>query len=407
MDAPASSERRRGRGTRRPVQYPKGRQLDPSAVDEVRAVLGDAPRRRDLLIEHLHLVQDRFGFLSARHFAALAAEMRLAQAEVYEVATFYAHFDVVKEDEAPPPPLTVRVCDGICCELAGSRALHAALASAVGSGVRVFAAPCMGACDHAPAAMVGRRRIGSASTESISVGDRDRRHDLGTAVVPRLRCLCRGGRLPRSTIRSERGTDRGGRHRGPERRGPARDGRSRFSRDTQVRPDAGGAEAASAGDQCRRGRAGDLQGPVLPRHRSAPGSGRRPDRRARDRGRGALHLPARRVPADARDFARRDRQDRGGRRERRCRDASAARRRSLHLRRRVGDAGKHRRQAGLAPQPPAVSGAARAIRTADADQQRRDSVLDPADPGARGRSGIRRRAGLASIRSPVASTIPA
>ena len=93
--------------------------------------------------------------------------MRLAQAEVYEVATFYAHFDVVKEGEAPPPPLTVRICDGICCELAGSRALHAALASAVGSGVRVLRAPCIGACDHAPAAMVGRRRIGPASAEAI------------------------------------------------------------------------------------------------------------------------------------------------------------------------------------------------------------------------------------------------
>ena len=167
MDAPASGQRRKGKGTRRPVQYPKGRQLDASAVEEVRAILGDTPRRRDLLIEHLHSIQDRFGFLSARHLAALAAEMRLSQAEVYEVATFYAHFDVVKEDEAPPPPLTVRVCDGICCELAGARALHAAVTSAVGSGVRVVSAPCMGACDHAPAAMVGRRRIGSASAESI------------------------------------------------------------------------------------------------------------------------------------------------------------------------------------------------------------------------------------------------
>jgi formate dehydrogenase len=167
MDAPASSERRRGRGTRRPIHYPKGRQLDPSAVDEVRAVLGDVPRRRDLLIEHLHRIQDRFGFMSARHLAALAAEMQLAQAEVYEVATFYAHFDVVKEDEAPPPPLTVRICDGICCELAGSQALHAALTTAMGSGVRILRAPCIGACDHAPAAMVGRRRIGPASVESI------------------------------------------------------------------------------------------------------------------------------------------------------------------------------------------------------------------------------------------------
>jgi formate dehydrogenase beta subunit len=172
MDAPPSVERRRGRGTRRPVRYPKGRQLDSSAIDEVRAVLGDLPRRRDLLIEHLHRVQDRFGFLSARHLAALAAEMRLAQAEVYEVATFCAHFDVVKEEEAPPPPRTVRICDSISCELAGSRALHAAVESAVaesapGSSVRVVRAPCIGACDHAPAAMVGRRQIGSASAEMI------------------------------------------------------------------------------------------------------------------------------------------------------------------------------------------------------------------------------------------------
>jgi formate dehydrogenase beta subunit len=168
MDAPAYGERRKGRGTRRPVQFPKGRQLDPAAVEEVCAVLGDLPRRRDLLIEHLHLLQDRFGFLSARYLAALASEMRLAQAEVYEVATFYAHFDVVKEGEAPPPPLTVRICDGICCELAGSRALHASLASSVGSGVRVVRAPCIGACDYAPAAMIGRRRIGCASIQAIS-----------------------------------------------------------------------------------------------------------------------------------------------------------------------------------------------------------------------------------------------
>ena len=104
-------------------QTPKGRQIDPAALDEVRALLGDRPRRRDLLIEHLHLIQDRYGHLSAAHLAALAHEMKLAQTEVYEVATFYAHFDVVKEGETPPPPVTVRVCDSLSCAMAGAERL--------------------------------------------------------------------------------------------------------------------------------------------------------------------------------------------------------------------------------------------------------------------------------------------
>src|SRR5947199_9664410 len=108
---------------RRPPKTPKGRQVDPGALDEVRALLGDAPRRRDLLIEHLHLIQDRYGYLSAAHLAALAAEMKLALTEVYEVATFYAHFDVVKENETPPPALTVRVCDSLSCAIAGGQHL--------------------------------------------------------------------------------------------------------------------------------------------------------------------------------------------------------------------------------------------------------------------------------------------
>src|SRR4029077_939818 len=94
---------------------PKGRQVEPEALDEVRALLGDRPRRRDLLIEHLHLIQDRYGHLPAAHLAALAQEMKLALTEVYEVATFYAHFDVVKEGEQPPPAVTVRVCDSLSC----------------------------------------------------------------------------------------------------------------------------------------------------------------------------------------------------------------------------------------------------------------------------------------------------
>src|SRR5262249_6763487 len=108
-----------GAGRRQAVPHPKGRQLDPAALREVQALLGDRPRRHDLLIEHLHLIQDKHGCLSAAHLAALASEMKLALTEVYEVATFYAHFDVVLEDDAPPPALTIRVCDSLTCELLG------------------------------------------------------------------------------------------------------------------------------------------------------------------------------------------------------------------------------------------------------------------------------------------------
>ncbi|HET7157807.1 MAG TPA: NAD(P)H-dependent oxidoreductase subunit E, partial [Burkholderiales bacterium] len=97
----------------------KGRSVDPQAQLEIQALLGDAPRRRDSLIEHLHAIQDRYGSLTPAHLVALAREMRLAPTEVYEVATFYHHFDVLKDGETPPPPLTVRVCDSLSCELAG------------------------------------------------------------------------------------------------------------------------------------------------------------------------------------------------------------------------------------------------------------------------------------------------
>ena len=117
----------------------KGRQVNPQALEEVRALLGKEPRRRDLLIEHLHRINDRYGHLSAAHLAALAQEMRMALTEVYEVATFYHHFDVVKEGETPPPALTVRVCDSIACALAGSGALLKNLS--LGKDVRVIHAP--------------------------------------------------------------------------------------------------------------------------------------------------------------------------------------------------------------------------------------------------------------------------
>ena len=131
-----------GRGKGRTT--PKGRQLDDVAHKEVCGLLGDKPRSADLLIEHLHLIQDKFGHISSLHLYALAHEMRLSQAEVHEVATFYAHFDVVAEDEAPPPATTIRVCDSLACELAGAQQLLKALKDGMDpSEVRVLRAPCM------------------------------------------------------------------------------------------------------------------------------------------------------------------------------------------------------------------------------------------------------------------------
>src|SRR5215471_6588869 len=154
-------------GRRRPRRTPKGRQVDPRALDEVQALLTDRPRRRDLLIEHLHLIQDHYGHLSAPHLAALASEMKLAQTEVYEVATFYSHFDVVK-DGPPPPAVTVRVCDSLSCAMAGSEALLAKLPAILGKEVRVVRAPCMGACDRAPVTAVGHMQTFKATTDSVA-----------------------------------------------------------------------------------------------------------------------------------------------------------------------------------------------------------------------------------------------
>ena len=147
------------RARRKPRRTPKGRQIDPAALDEVQALLGDRSRQRDLLIEHLHLIQDKYGHISSAHLAALAAEMKLAQTEVYEVATFYAHFDVVKEGETPPPPVTVRVCDSLSCAMAGAERLLKDLPKTLGPDVRVVRAPCMGACDRAPVCAVGHVQV--------------------------------------------------------------------------------------------------------------------------------------------------------------------------------------------------------------------------------------------------------
>ena len=159
---PNSPDRRR-----RPAALPKGRPVDPAALEEVRALLGDAPRRRDGLLDALHRIQDRHGCLHVRHLAALAAEMRLAQTEVFEVASFYAHFDVVHEGEEPPPPISVRVCDGIACTMAGADDMVRDLAGRLGPGARIVRAPCMGGCDRAPSATVNHTPVEPAGPDAV------------------------------------------------------------------------------------------------------------------------------------------------------------------------------------------------------------------------------------------------
>lgn len=165
MDAVVSDRPRRKNALGRP----KGRQVDDLALEEVRTVLGDAPRKCDHLIENLHKLQDHFGCLHAAHLRALAEEMRLAQAEVYEVATFYHHFDYVPEDVAPPAPVTIRVCDSLSCSMAGAQSVIDELDGTIDpSKVRVVPSPCMGRCAQAPAAIVGRREYGSVDATRLS-----------------------------------------------------------------------------------------------------------------------------------------------------------------------------------------------------------------------------------------------
>jgi NADH:ubiquinone oxidoreductase subunit F (NADH-binding)/NADH:ubiquinone oxidoreductase subunit E len=163
---------RPGAGRRGGRNVPKGRQVEPQALAEVQALLGERPRARDLLIEHLHLLQDEYHCLHARHLAALAQEMKLALVEVYEVASFYAHFDIVLDGEEPPPALTVRVCDSLTCELFGARQLLAELPKRLGSGVRVLRAPCMGGCHNAPVAAIGHALHEHATIDSVAAAAR-------------------------------------------------------------------------------------------------------------------------------------------------------------------------------------------------------------------------------------------
>jgi NADH:ubiquinone oxidoreductase subunit E len=191
VPSPTETTPKNKRGGRDRVRAtPKGRLVNPQAREEVLALLGDAPRRRDLLIEHLHKIQDRYGCLSARHLVALAAEMKMAMTEVYEVATFYHHFDVVKEGEIPPPPITVRVCDSIACDLAGSHELLGRLRALLGASVRVLPAPCVGRCETAPVAVVGQNPILHADagrvTEAVEAGNVPPPGEPDTLVIRRI-----------------------------------------------------------------------------------------------------------------------------------------------------------------------------------------------------------------------------
>lgn len=157
-----------GSGRRRSPAFTKGRQLDDQATQEVQVLLGEEALRRDRLIEYLHLIQDSHGCLSASHLQALGQAMELSMAEVFEVASFYAHFDIVLDGEDAPPPLTVRVCDSLTCEMMGANALLQELPAILGPQVRVVPAPCMGRCASAPAVEVGHRHIDLATPETVA-----------------------------------------------------------------------------------------------------------------------------------------------------------------------------------------------------------------------------------------------
>ncbi|MEH6630569.1 MAG: NAD(P)H-dependent oxidoreductase subunit E [Halopseudomonas aestusnigri] len=157
-----------GSGRRKPPVFAKGRQLENEAQEEIKSLLGNRSRQRDLLIEHLHLIQDTFGSLSAGHLQALADEMKLPMAEVYEVASFYAHFDIVLDGETAPAEITVRVCESLSCEMAGAQDILKNLPAAVAKNVRVITAPCMGRCDCAPVAEVGHNHVEHATVEKIT-----------------------------------------------------------------------------------------------------------------------------------------------------------------------------------------------------------------------------------------------
>ncbi len=185
----------RARGAGEPNRRPRAARSIRRPHRRSSCLLGDRPRRRDLLIEHLHLIQDTYHQISAAHLAALADEMKLAFAEVFETATFYAHFDVVKEGEADIAPLTIRVCDSLTCAMMGAEKLLHELEHGVGPGIRVVRAPCVGRCDTAPAAEVGHHFVDHATAASVLAAVKDGDTHAASARLCRLRRLCCRRRL--------------------------------------------------------------------------------------------------------------------------------------------------------------------------------------------------------------------
>ena len=189
VDTSALGKRRGARGQM------KGRTLDPQALADVQALLGDSPRRRDLLIEFLHRIQDRYGCISAAHIVALAQEMKLAMTEVYEVATFYHHFDVVKEGDTPPPPLTVRVCETLSCQMAGADALRAALEQSAAPTCASSARPASDVATTRPSRWSAATRSTVRRSETVAAAIANNAIEPAIPALHRLRRLSRAGRI--------------------------------------------------------------------------------------------------------------------------------------------------------------------------------------------------------------------
>ena len=397
-----------------------GRRARRRAVRSIRrrrptsqALLTDRPRRRDLLIEHLHLIQDHYGHISGAHLAALAAEMKLAQTEVYEVATFYAHFDVVKEGETPPPPVTVRVCDSLSCALAGAEHLLAELAEKTRAE-----------CARRARALHGRLRPRAGLRRRPRPGDAGRRGESHRGGGKARACRMPIRRRPafdayvqRRRLRLAQGLYRRQAHarrthQDRQRCRTARPRRRRLSDRPQMVAGARRAGAAAVRGQLRRRRAGHVQGPLLSRTRSAPLHRGHADRGLDRRGRRHLSLCPRRISRSDPAARRRDRQSRGSGPFEPHQNSSAPRRRRLHLRRRIGDDRIDRGQARPAAPSPALCGAGRLVRPPDARTKCRDAVLGARHRREGRRRGSPRRAAtsaraFAAFRSRAASRIPA
>jgi formate dehydrogenase len=179
---------------RKAREFARGRQVESVALGDVQALLEGETIVRDRLIEYLHLIQDRYGHLSARHLAALAELLRVPMAEVYEVATFYAHFDLVKEGQPPPPAITIRVCNSLSCEMAGASALYEALRAGTNPGqIRVLHAPCMGLCDKAPAVAVGHHYFGPVTPEAALNAAKEQRLETPAGSYTDFGAYCKEG----------------------------------------------------------------------------------------------------------------------------------------------------------------------------------------------------------------------